>query len=230
MPTINFHLWIKQVSGPDQREAFQGGLPVEWWQGEQPAHTKAFNKCIAITAGTCLGAARSSNIISGCSCSCSCSVPQLLSCSFEPKSKPDGPAGEQLNCHLGFSVFPSCLSPVAVAVVWLQILKLQLLALHMQLQLFHLPQLSHSPQIFKCLACDFSWSQRNGMESLGLARVSNDCGLRRRRRWRWRPGRCGSSEMCTYGRVYEYYRKFSWVWYYKYYICIKSSKMNKYIL
>lgn len=112
----------------------------------------------------------------------SCSVPQLLSCSFEPKSKPDGPAGEQLNCHLGFSVFPSCLSPVAVAVVWLQILKLQLLALHMQLQLFHLPQLSHSPQIFKCLACDFSWSQRNGMESLGLARVSNDCGLRRRRR------------------------------------------------
>lgn len=81
MPTINFHLWIKQVSGPDQREAFQGGLPVEWWQGEQPARTKAFNKCIAITAGTCLGAATSSAV------AVAVAVAQFLSCSVAPLSQ-----------------------------------------------------------------------------------------------------------------------------------------------
>lgn len=134
--------------------------------GEQPARTKAFNKCIAITTSTCLGTARS-NIISGAALAV---APSRQSRRVGLKARwPSWPTTQlpsrllsfpelliarchcrcRCSCSCSFSI---CFKP------------------------------SHSPQIFKCCSCDFSWSQRNGMESPGLVRVSNDCGLRRRRR------------------------------------------------
>lgn len=181
-------------------------------EGAWPARTKAFNKCNAITASTCLGAAssaRSSNIISNWSCNSNTNSNgniisisnsnsnRSCSCSLEfQKPKPNGPAGEQLNCHLSFpelliagcrccsSGFSICHSHLAHS---------------QQLATCNSTQCC-SPQIFKCCSCDFSWTpptgvEWNGMESLGLERVSNDCGLRRRRRWRWRPDQARTQRM-----------------------------------